>query len=115
MVDRTVRRVVPRGRRRDVTHRVSGQPKDVAGPIVAGQRFGTVQILQRGEVVARVPLVAAASVPVADLEQKAKAWFTGPVAILLAFAVLAGTVLIARQLRRSLRDGRRAGDEARAA
>jgi len=115
VVDRTVRRVVPRGRRREVTYRVLEQPDHLAGPIVAGQRFGTVQILQRGKVVGRVPLVAAASVPVADLEQKAKAWFTGPLPILLAFAVLAGTVLVARQLRRSLRDGRRAGDEARAA
>ena len=115
VVGRTVRRVVPRGQRRDVTHRVVGQPGEVAGPIVAGQRFGTVEILRRGEVVGRVPLVAASGVPTADFEQKAKAWFTGPLPILLAFAVLAGTVLVGRQLRRSLRDGRRAGDQAPAA
>lgn len=115
VVGRTVRRVVPRGQRDDVTHRVVGEPDDVIGPIVAGQQFGAVEILQQGKVVGRAPLVAAASVPVADLEQKAKAWFTGPLPILLAFAVLAGTVLVGRQLRRSLRDGRRAGDEAPAA
>lgn len=112
---RTVRRVVPRGRRRDVTHRVVGRPDDVSGPIATGQPFGAVEILQRGKVVDRIPLVAASSVPVADFEQKAKAWFTGPLPILLAFAALAGTVMIGRQLRRSLRDGRRAGDQARAA
>ena len=112
---RTVRRVVPRGQRRDVTHRVVGEPDDVTGPIVAGQAFGAVEILQRGKVVGRIPLVADSSVPVADFEQKAKAWFTGPLPILLAFALLAGTVLVGRQLRRSLRDGRRAGDQARAA
>jgi D-alanyl-D-alanine carboxypeptidase (penicillin-binding protein 5/6) len=112
---RTVRRVVPRGRRRDVTHRVVGRPGDVSGPIAAGQPIGAVEILQRGKVVDRIPLVAASSVPAADFEQKAKAWFTGPLPILLAFAALAGTVLVGKQLRRSLRDGRRAGDQARAA
>jgi len=115
VVGRTVRRVVPRGQRDDVTHRVVGQPDDVTGPIVAGQPFGAVEILQQGKVVGRAPLVAASSVPVADFEQKAKAWFTGPLPILLAFALLAGTVLVGRQLRRSLRDGRRTGDEAPAA
>jgi hypothetical protein len=59
--------------------------------------------------------VAASTVPAADFEQKAKSWFTGPLPILLAFAVLAGTVLVGRQLRRTIRDGRRAGEEARAA
>ena len=115
VVARTVRRVVPRGRRREVTNRVVGVPEEVAGPIVAGQRFGMVEILQRGKVVGRVPLVAAAGVPAADFEQKAKAWFTRPLPILLAFAVLAGTFLVGRQLRRSMRDGRRASDQARAA
>ena len=112
---RTVRRVVPRGQRDDVTHRVVGRPDDVAGPIVAGQPFGAVEILQRGKVMDRIPLVAASSVPAADFEQKAKAWFTGPLPILLAFAIMAGTVLVGRQLRRILRDGRRAGERARAA
>jgi serine-type D-Ala-D-Ala carboxypeptidase (penicillin-binding protein 5/6) len=112
---RSVRRVVPRGHRDDVTHRVVGRPDDVSGPIVAGQAFGAVEVLQGGRVVARVPLVAASSVPAADFAQKAKAWFTGPLPILLAFAVLVGTVLVGRQLRRLLRDGRRAGDQAEAA
>ncbi|MGH2970072.1 MAG: hypothetical protein ACRDK0_13560, partial [Solirubrobacteraceae bacterium] len=109
------RRVVPRGHRDDVTRRVVGRPDDVSGPIVAGQAFGAVEVLQGGRVVGRVELVAASSVPAADFEQKAKAWFTGPLPILLAFAVLGGTVLVGRQLRRYLRDGRRAGDQAGAA
>jgi D-alanyl-D-alanine carboxypeptidase (penicillin-binding protein 5/6) len=115
VAERGVRRVVPRGQRDSVTTRVIGAPEDVAGPIVAGQRFGTVEIVQNGKVVQKVGLVAAATVPVADLEQKAKSWFTGPPAILLSFGLLAGTVLVARQLRRNLRDGRRAGGKARAA
>ena len=112
---RTVRRVVARGHRGDVTHRVVGEPADVTGPVTAGRPFGAVEVLQAGRVVARVPLVAASSVPGADFGQKAKSWFTGPLPILLLFALLAGTVLGGRQLRRIVRDGRRAGEEPRAA
>ena len=112
---RTVKRVVPRGQRDDVSVRAVGVPDDVAGPIVAGQAFGAIEVVQQRRVVARIPLVSASSVPAADLEQKAKAWFTGPLPLLLAFAVLAGTVLVGRQLRKVGRDGRRAGDRPRAA
>jgi D-alanyl-D-alanine carboxypeptidase (penicillin-binding protein 5/6) len=115
VASRTVKRVVPRGHRGDVTTRVVGKPDDVAGPIVAGQSFGAVELLQGGRVVGRIPLVAGSSVPAADLEQKAKSWFTSPLPLLLAFAVLAGTVLVATLLRKAVRDGRRAGDQARAA
>jgi D-alanyl-D-alanine carboxypeptidase (penicillin-binding protein 5/6) len=111
----SVFQVVPRGQRDDVTYRVVGAPTEVEGPITAGQAFGRVEVSYGGRVVGRVPLVAASSVPAADFEQKAKAWFTGPLAILLAFGVLVGTVLVGRQLRRTIRDGRRAGEEARAA
>lgn len=112
---RTVRRIVPRGQRDDVTRRVVGRPDDVAGPIVAGQAFGAIEILQEGRVVGRVPLVAASSVPRADLEQKAKSWFTSPLPLLLAVALIGGTVLVGRQLRRTVRNGRRTGDRPRAA
>jgi D-alanyl-D-alanine carboxypeptidase (penicillin-binding protein 5/6) len=111
----TAFQVVPRGHRNDVATHVIGTPAQVEGPILAGQAFGRVEVVYRGKVVGRVPLVAASSVPAADFEQKAKAWFTGPLPILLAFAVLAGTVLVGRQLRRTIRNGRRAGEEARAA
>jgi len=112
---RSVRRIVPRGQRDDVDAQVVGKPDDVAGPIVAGQGFGAIQILQNGRVVGRVPMVAASSVPAADLEQKAKSWFTSPLPLLLLVAVIAGTVLVGRQLRRVVRDERRAGDRPRAA
>ena len=112
---RTVRRIVPRGQRDDVTRRVVGRPEDVAGPILAGQSFGAVEIMQGGRLVGRVPLVAASSVPAADLEQKAKSWFTSPLPLLLVVAVIAGTVLVGRQLRRTVRGGRRPGDRPRAA
>jgi D-alanyl-D-alanine carboxypeptidase (penicillin-binding protein 5/6) len=112
---RTVRRIVPRGQRDDVDAQVVGKPDDVAGPIVAGQGFGAIQILQDRRVVERVPLVAASSVPAADLEQKAKSWFTSPLPLLLVVGLIAGTVLVGRQLRRSVRNGRRTGDRPRAA
>jgi serine-type D-Ala-D-Ala carboxypeptidase (penicillin-binding protein 5/6) len=112
---RTVRRIVPRGQRDDVDAQVVGKPDDVAGPIVAGQGFGAIQILQNGRVVGRVPLVAASSIPAADLEQKAKSWFTSPLPLLLLVAVIGGTVLVGRQLRRTVRNGRRPGDRPRAA
>jgi len=112
---RTVRRIVPRGQRDAVTRRVVGRPDDISGPVVAGQAYGAIEILQNGRVVGRVPLVAASSVPAADLEQKAKSWFTSPLPLLLLVAVIAGTVLVGRQLRRVVRDERRAGDRPRAA
>jgi D-alanyl-D-alanine carboxypeptidase (penicillin-binding protein 5/6) len=112
---RTVRRIVPRGQRDDVTRRLVGVPDDVTGPVAAGQAFGAVEILQSGRVVGRVPMVAASSVPAADLEQKAKSWFTSPVPLLLLVAALGGTVLVGRQVRRVVRDERRAGDRPRAA
>ncbi len=115
VADRTVRRIVPRGQRDDVTRRRVGVPEDVTGPITAGQAFGAIEILQNGRVVGRVPMVAASSVPAADLEQKAKSWFTSPLPLLLLVAVLAGTVLVGRQVRRVVRDERRAGDRPRAA
>ena len=115
VASRMVMRVVAKGHRDDVTTRVVGRPDDVSGPIVAGQALGAVEIVQRGRVVGRIPMVAASSIPAADFEQKAKSWFTSPLPLLLAFALLAGTVLVGKQLRRSLRDGRRAGDQARAA
>jgi D-alanyl-D-alanine carboxypeptidase (penicillin-binding protein 5/6) len=112
---KTVRRIVPRGQRDDVDRRVVGRPDDVAGPILAGKGFGAIEILQNGRVVGRVPLVAASSVPAADLEQKAKSWFTSPLPLLLVVSLIAGTVLIGRQLHRSVRNGRRTGDRPRAA
>jgi hypothetical protein len=60
-----------------------------------------------------VPLVAAEAIPAASLGQRTKAWFTRPLAVVLAFAVLGGTVLLAR--RRTTRSGRESRREATAA
>jgi D-alanyl-D-alanine carboxypeptidase (penicillin-binding protein 5/6) len=103
----TVRRIVPRGHRTDVTRKVIGVPANVTGPVTAGQPFGAVEILYKGRTVARVPMVAAATVPAADFAQKAKSWFTGPLAVVLLFAGLGGTFLLVARLRRLVRDARR--------
>jgi hypothetical protein len=47
-----------------------------------------------------VPIEAAASVPGAGLSQRAKDWFTRPIVLLFAMAVVSGSVLVARRLRR---------------
>ena len=47
--------------------------------------------------------------PAAGLAQRTKSWFTAPLGVLLAFAVLSGTVLLARRRRRPRGPRREAG------
>jgi serine-type D-Ala-D-Ala carboxypeptidase (penicillin-binding protein 5/6) len=94
------RTIVPRGERHRVTIRAVEYPSEVAGPIVAGQELGTAEVLQDGRRIATVPLVASAEVPAAGLAQRTKSWFTRPIGVVIAFAVLSGTVLLARRRRR---------------
>jgi D-alanyl-D-alanine carboxypeptidase (penicillin-binding protein 5/6) len=110
---RTVRTVVPRHRRELVAVRAVSVPEEVTGPIRQGEKVGTAEVLRDGERVATIPLVAAAAIPAAGSAQKVKSWFTRPLAVVLAFAVLGGTVLVARRGR--LRPRGRPGREASAA
>jgi hypothetical protein len=89
-------------------------PKEVEGPIRAGQQLGTAEVLRDGKRIATLPLVAADSIPGAGFGQRAKAWFARPLAVVFAFAALGGTVLLARR-RRTLRSGRGSRREATAA
>jgi hypothetical protein len=66
--------------------------------------LGSAQIMRGGTRIATVPLVASEAVPVASVAQRTRAWFTTPWAIVLAFAVVGGTVLLLR--RRSVRSRR---------
>jgi D-alanyl-D-alanine carboxypeptidase (penicillin-binding protein 5/6) len=104
-----VRAVVPRGRREVVTVLPLKVPAEVEGPIRRGQRLGTAEVLRSGKRIAVVGLVAASAIPEAGPGQRMKAWFTRPLAVVLAFAVLGGTVLLARRRRsdRSPRGSRR--------
>jgi serine-type D-Ala-D-Ala carboxypeptidase (penicillin-binding protein 5/6) len=105
---RQVRTIIPR-KRRDLVHlQPLKVPDEVAGPIKRGQRLGSLLVLRGGKRIAMVPLVAAEAVPAASFGQRTKAWFTRPLAVVLAFAVLGGTVLLARRrTTRSARESRR--------
>jgi serine-type D-Ala-D-Ala carboxypeptidase (penicillin-binding protein 5/6) len=107
------RTVVPRGQRDRVTIEPLTWPRQVEGPIAAGQALGTAAVLQDGRRIATVPLMAAAEVPTAGLAQRTKSWFTRPLGVVIAFAVLSGTVLLAQRRRRGGGPGsRRAREEA---
>jgi serine-type D-Ala-D-Ala carboxypeptidase (penicillin-binding protein 5/6) len=93
-----VRRTVRAGA--EITINDVGIPDTVAGPIKRGQRFGYREVLADGKRIAAVPVVSSAPVPAADLPQRTKAWFTNPLALLLAGIVLGATVLAARGARR---------------
>jgi D-alanyl-D-alanine carboxypeptidase (penicillin-binding protein 5/6) len=90
------RTVVPRGRRDRVKVRPLSWPTRVKGPIAAGTELGRAEVVQDGRRIAIVPLVASTDVPAADLAQRTKSWFTTPMGVVLAFAVLSGTVLLLR-------------------
>jgi serine-type D-Ala-D-Ala carboxypeptidase (penicillin-binding protein 5/6) len=110
------RTVVPDGERNRVTIEPTRYPTEIEGPIAYGQELGEADVLQDGRRIATVPLVASTDVPAADLAQRTKSWFTRPLAVVLAFAVVGGTVLVARQRRRPRGPGRRrAREEARTA
>jgi D-alanyl-D-alanine carboxypeptidase (penicillin-binding protein 5/6) len=104
---RKVRTIVPRGRRDLVKLQPLDVPDEVTGPIERGQQLGSVLVLRDGKRIATVPLVAAEAIPAASFGQRTKAWFTRPLAVVLAFAVLGGTVLLARRTTRSGRESRR--------
>jgi serine-type D-Ala-D-Ala carboxypeptidase (penicillin-binding protein 5/6) len=110
------RTVVPDGERDRVVVKPTSWPSEVDGPIAAGTRLGEADVLYDGRKIATVPLVAGWDVAKADLAQRTKSWFTRPLAVVLAFAVLGGTVLLARR-RRRLRGprSRQAREEARTA
>jgi D-alanyl-D-alanine carboxypeptidase (penicillin-binding protein 5/6) len=109
---RTVRRIVLRGHRAAVAVSVHA-PDQVAGPIHSGQRLGRAEVRQGGQLVATVPLIAAAAVPAADIAQRTKSWAGRPLVLVGGLLVIVGTFLLAR--RRHVRSTRRPSREARAA
>ena len=108
--DRTIRRIVERGHRDEVTIAVHA-PEIVEGPIRSGQRLGRVEVSQGGRLVATVALVAESAVPAAGITQRTKSWAGRPyVAGGIAVLIIA-TVLLLRRAQ----TGRRPRREARAA
>jgi D-alanyl-D-alanine carboxypeptidase (penicillin-binding protein 5/6) len=97
----SVRRAVRTGAK--ITTNDVGVPDMVTGPIQEGQQFGYREVFADGKRIAAVPIVAQYFVPAADFSQRAKDSFTRLPALILAVAVLGGTVLVARRLRRGPR------------
>jgi D-alanyl-D-alanine carboxypeptidase (penicillin-binding protein 5/6) len=84
--------------------RVVGLPRDVEGPLPAGTRLGTVEVIQRGKVVARVPATTATRVASATFWERLDDHLArGTVRILIAAAALLALALafLVRWSRRS--------------
>ncbi|MDA0180283.1 D-alanyl-D-alanine carboxypeptidase [Solirubrobacter phytolaccae] len=111
--DRTVRRIIERGKRDEVKVTVDA-PDVVEGPIRSGQRLGRVEVRQDGTLVATVALVAKSAVPAPTPAQKAKTWAARPWVIGGIGAALVATVLLVTRRARTSRR-RPSRREARAA
>jgi D-alanyl-D-alanine carboxypeptidase (penicillin-binding protein 5/6) len=88
--------------------RVLNAPKEVEGPLAAGTRVGTVQVLRRGAVVGTTGLVTARDVPKASIPQRIRAWLARSGTVLL-LALLAGCTVVLVLLRRRIVRRRAAG------
>ena len=75
-------------------------PGEVEGPLPAGRRVGSVDVLEGGRVVRRVPLVTAAEVEGASFANRMLHSVAGPLTLLGALAILIGvTALVMRRVR----------------
>ena len=81
-----------------VTRRVQA-PDEVSGPLKAGSRVGTLQVVYRGKVVQSVPLVTASPVQGAGLIQKATNSLGGPLPTLALIAFLGAAATLALRVR----------------
>jgi D-alanyl-D-alanine carboxypeptidase (penicillin-binding protein 5/6) len=81
-------------------------PKEVEGPLRAGERVGTVQVLVRGHVERTVPLVTAGAVEAAGFVRKATAPIGGSL-VAVALLVLLSAVALAGLRLRALKRGTR--------
>lgn len=79
--------------------RLVGAPSEVTGPLAVGARVGTVEVLRRGQVVGRTPLVVARAIPKASFSERIRAW-AGRSGTLLLLAFLAGCTVALVLLRR---------------
>jgi D-alanyl-D-alanine carboxypeptidase (penicillin-binding protein 5/6) len=108
---RTVRRVKRRDER--FTRRILGAPREIAGPLPAGARVGTIEVRWRGRLVDRVALVTARAVSAPTVVERAGGLIGRTLIVLAAIAVALGSlqvVLLRRRLQRRRR-GRAGGTE----
>lgn len=100
--DRTVRRIIERGKRDEITTTVVA-PDVVEGPIRAGQRLGKIEVRQAGTLVATVALVAKSAVPEPTPAEKAKTWAARPYVVVGLAVLFVGTVLLVTRRARTSR------------
>jgi serine-type D-Ala-D-Ala carboxypeptidase (penicillin-binding protein 5/6) len=75
-------------------------PEELEGPLPAGRRVGTIDVLQGDRVVRRVPLVTAADVQGASVATKMLHSMGAPLTLLAALAILLGvSALVMRRVR----------------
>jgi serine-type D-Ala-D-Ala carboxypeptidase (penicillin-binding protein 5/6) len=96
----TVARTARRSER--VTTTVLGAPSTIAGPLPAGAQVGTIDVHQRGVIVARVPLITAQAIAAPTFSQKASFYIRHhkPLIVLLALAVCSVCLVALRRRRR---------------
>jgi D-alanyl-D-alanine carboxypeptidase (penicillin-binding protein 5/6) len=90
-------------------------PAEVEGPLPAGRKVGTVEVVYRGRVVRTVPLVTAARVPGAGFSRKAGEALGGTLPALALVLLLGAAALVAFRVRsrRGSRGGRSSDDHHR--
>jgi serine-type D-Ala-D-Ala carboxypeptidase (penicillin-binding protein 5/6) len=106
MAGRTVRLTVLRREADRLGTRVASLPEEVEGPVGRNQRVGTLEVVQGDAVVAEVPLVAAAGVPEAALDQRVKHALTRPLTFVVLLTALGCSLLVVRLARRGRRPAR---------
>jgi D-alanyl-D-alanine carboxypeptidase (penicillin-binding protein 5/6) len=99
-------------RDREVSTRVVGAPGQVTGPVAAGTREGTVEVLEGRTVVARIPLVTAAAVPEATVTERMRAWLGRALTVVLLLALAGCSLQLVLLRRRALRRRRAEGAKA---
>lgn len=111
--DRTVRRIIERGTRDEISLKVIA-PDVVKPPIRSGERLGKVEVREQGKLVATVALVAKSAVAAPPPAQKARSAASNPLVVIgLAAALLATVLLVTHRVRTGRR--RPSRREARAA
>jgi len=104
----TVARTVRRGRR--LTLRLTSVPTALDGPLPAGARIATVDVLEGSRVVARAPLVTASAIRAATFAQRLRDYAARPLTLLAAAALAICSLQLVVLRRRADRRRRRRGE-----
>ncbi len=101
VAERSVVRTARRGERLAV--RVRGAPDELDGPLPRGARVGTIEVRQRGAVVARVPLVTATAVREASTGDRLDDLLGWPRTLVVPAVILLGSLSAVLLRRRATR------------